>query len=780
MRSTFRVVVALILTCTVAEVGQAEPGGLLLQTAAYQEETVGDLDAAIAIYEEIIKAAEAAQPHLAQAHYRLATCYLKKGQNDKAAETLRRLIERFHEQKDVVAAARKRLADLGRATPDGTEDKPALVTRRVWQDALDTEGAPSPDGRYLSFVDWDTGDLAVRDLTTGENRRLTNKGTWSESSEFAMYSVFSPDGKQIAYAWYNDKERRYELRVIGANGESPRVAYTNQTVSYLAPMGWSTDGRDILVLFNRVRDTSQIALVSAADGTARVVKTFDARGSARINDSKISLSPDGRYIVYDLAAGDDPANSDIFLMSADGSHEAPLVRGAANEVNPIWCPDGKHVLFFGDRTGSLSAWLIRVVEGKPEGDPPLVRENIGRAWPMGFTSDGTLFYSLRTAAPDVFVADLDPQTGRVVGTPASVNKQRLGTKSSPAWSPDGRHLAYAWQGPLQTDWGRTTIVVRSMETGQEREISTGDMRSVSPVRWSGDGRFLVALMANKPRGTFQIGRIDRQTGAVAHLAKVEAPNFLASPKLLPDGKRVFYLLIQRDREEGPVRREMHLEMHLVEIETGEDTKIDIALPPLRWVEGFTDQGQWVICSDPDVDAEPSENAYAQRRTLRLLDLERGEEKQLVAGTINRSVSPDGRWLAFVRPGEGEKADELTIMPSTGGPSRRVFEPSEGNRIRIIGWSPGGESLYFGKLLESSPGAAANRFHLWWRAPSEGGEAVEVGGELELSRNPNQVPVAFRPDGRKVAFQSGQNKSEVWAMENFLPAAGAQDKSKESR
>ena len=37
-------------------------------------------------------------------------------------------------------------------------------------------GSVSPDGRYLSFTDSTTGDLAVHDLETGENRRLTNKG----------------------------------------------------------------------------------------------------------------------------------------------------------------------------------------------------------------------------------------------------------------------------------------------------------------------------------------------------------------------------------------------------------------------------------------------------------------------------------------------------------------------------------------------------------------------------------------------------------------------------
>jgi Tol biopolymer transport system component len=93
----------------------------------------------------------------------------------------------------------------------------------VWPHAENIQGAPSPDGRHLSFVDWSTGDLAVRDLTTGESRHVTNKGSWSESSEQAGYSVFSADGKQLAYSWFNEEKKIFELRSIDLNGTQPHV-----------------------------------------------------------------------------------------------------------------------------------------------------------------------------------------------------------------------------------------------------------------------------------------------------------------------------------------------------------------------------------------------------------------------------------------------------------------------------------------------------------------------------------------------------------------------------
>ena len=39
-----------------------------------------------------------------------------------------------------------------------------MQMRRVWAEAPDNSGSPSADGRLLSFVDWETGDVAIRDL----------------------------------------------------------------------------------------------------------------------------------------------------------------------------------------------------------------------------------------------------------------------------------------------------------------------------------------------------------------------------------------------------------------------------------------------------------------------------------------------------------------------------------------------------------------------------------------------------------------------------------------
>ena len=69
-----------------------------------------------------------------------------------------------------------------------------IVLREVMRSIGDC-GGPSPDGRFLSFVDWETGegDIAIEDLASGERRHLTDNGS-DDSEDFALRCEFSPDG----------------------------------------------------------------------------------------------------------------------------------------------------------------------------------------------------------------------------------------------------------------------------------------------------------------------------------------------------------------------------------------------------------------------------------------------------------------------------------------------------------------------------------------------------------------------------------------------------------
>ncbi len=112
MRPKHFIAIAVLLVVGISLVARAEAPSVLLEKAVYAEETVGDLDAAIELYGQVIADAEANRATLAQAHYRLASCYLKKGQRREAIEELRKLVARYPGQGALVAEAQAMLQGL--------------------------------------------------------------------------------------------------------------------------------------------------------------------------------------------------------------------------------------------------------------------------------------------------------------------------------------------------------------------------------------------------------------------------------------------------------------------------------------------------------------------------------------------------------------------------------------------------------------------------------------------------------------------------------------------
>jgi Tol biopolymer transport system component len=406
-------------------------------------------------------------------------------------------------------------------------------SRKVWGDpGTNILGAPSPDGRYLSYVDASTGDLALLDLAKGEKRRLTRNASGGKG-EFAYFSIISPDNRRIAYAWFND-QKFYDLRIVGLDGSIPRTLYRNEEAGFVQPCAWSPDGKEILTLFFRKDNISQIALVSTSDGAVRVVKSLNW-----VYPKKMDFSPDGRFIVYDSFGRNGSPQRDIYVWWADGSREIPLIEHPADDLFPVWAPNG--ILFASDRAGTMDLWLIPVSEGRALGSPKLARRDMGRFLPMGITRSGAYYYGLRSGRTEVYVAEWDPVAGKLTGKAQLASPRFQGGNGSPEWSPDGKYLAYfSRRGSENYGQESRIIVVRSLVTGQERELSP-KLAHLESLRWSPDGRFfLVSGSDRRSRGG--VYRIDGQTGEATPIVQDDDATFRGlEGEWRGDGKAIFYV-----------------------------------------------------------------------------------------------------------------------------------------------------------------------------------------------------------------------------------------------
>ncbi len=383
-------IVAWLLAVPFAIAQKDEQAEVLMQAAHQKQLVEGQLEEAIQLYRRIVQEHGGSRAVAAKALLEMGLCYEKLG-NTEARKAYERLLRDYGDQNEAVIQARARLAVLSGNVGSRSSE---MVTRRVWAGPdVDVLGSVSPDGRYLSYADSTTGDLALRDLATGKMRRLTNK---TESSESAFFSAVSPDGKEVAYNWFKDDSS--ELRLVGLDGSTPRILFSNKEAGGTLPMDWSPDGKYVLstVIKTGNQFQSQIALISVADGSVRVLKTFDWSVPG-----KMRFSPDGRYIAYDYPPRQESDNRDIFLLAADGSREIPLVEHPAEDELLGWTPDGNHILFTSDRSGSMGAWILRMADGKAQGPPELVKQDIGPAQPIGFTRTGSYYYGLEIGTSDI-------------------------------------------------------------------------------------------------------------------------------------------------------------------------------------------------------------------------------------------------------------------------------------------------------------------------------------------------------------------------------------------
>ena len=703
MKSKAIVCAALALVVAFVLAGASQQSAEQLYKAGlYEEEVGGNLQKAIEIYQDILKRFPDNRAIAAMAQLHIGLCYDKLGTSE-AEKAFQKVIDNYPEQSEAVAEAKGKLALLLRSrAPVKTEDSEFRL-RQVWAGpGVGIDGTVSPDGRYLSFVDWQSGDLAIREIAAGTNRRLTNKGSWAQSSEFALFSKWAPDSRRILYQWY-DKDELFELRVIDVKDTTPRMLYkVGKKDEYVQPFDWSPDGKSILAGLYSAEGFTQLGLISVDEGSVKILKTQFENHPATPKIWGFVFSPDGKYIAYDISQEEKVyEKKDIFLLSADGSTETPLIEHPAVDTVIDWTPDGKGLLFMSDRTGTQDVWLIRIAGGKPQGEPQLLKSSVGRIEPMGVTLGGAFYYGLSGNASDVYEVRVDPRTGKILSTARKAVWEYEGHNGYPDYSPDGKLLAYISSPGMPTVRPRRVLGILSLETGQVRELNPNLVAFDSP-RWAPDGRTIslegIESESGRVGGIYQV---NVQTAAVMPIVQFKKGMTIFSHRWSKDGKFIYYTLSGQDEKACSV--------FVHNLETGQDDKLSGA----------------------------PENAH---------DID---------------ISPDGKWLVLMNR-EGKRA--IRIMPASGGEPREIYSyEQEGNQIMTPAWSADGRYIYFSKLQESPPEAMMDLY----RVSVDGGEAQKIDMSMGRFRH-----FSVHPDGQRIAFSSlGANpeQSQVWVMENFLPA-----------
>jgi Tol biopolymer transport system component len=620
-------------------VAQQKPQEIALQAAMRTETVAGDLRGAIAQYEAILdKYAKTDRAVAAMALVRMAECHQRLGEQ-QATRLFERVLREYADQKNAVAIATTRLGQ-SKAVATST----GMINRQVWTGrSVDAMGTISGDGRTLSFTDWETGDLALRDMRSGSTRHLTNKGSWSTSDDFAEFSAISRDGAQVAYAWWDAKASRYQVRVISAEGTpgSVRTLFDNPDVRWIAPHDWSPDGKWLAVQLQRVDRTAQLGLVGVADGAFRALRSTDWRGTTRM-----FFSPDGSLMAYDLSQADDTHARDVLVLSVDGTKQFTVAPHAAHDVALGWSPDGKSLLLASDRAGSMGLWSVPMTNGQPGSRPSLIKPDIGHLTSsLGMSRTGMLLYAVRTTATTVSTASIDFDSGKFLSEPAFPFETYLSRITQPDWSRDGR-LMVAVAEQSRT---RSGLTIRTPDGKHVRDLAVA-LSYFGRPRWAPDGSITVQGSDFKGRQGFY--RIDAASGDVAPLVLGDdASVFLGQASWLPDGQSLVFRRSMADGVGVVVRN----------VSSG-DERLLVEHPSLRGLS---------VSPDGRTVAYVLQHRDRQLSTVVTQPAEGGEAKEIARipaplDVLNVTLwTPDGQRILFAR------GSSLWVVPSTGGTPRKL-------------------------------------------------------------------------------------------------------------
>ncbi|MDX1284873.1 MAG: tetratricopeptide repeat protein, partial [Draconibacterium sp.] len=497
------VIITFMFLLTIICLSGQENAEQKLSAAIYEEEVNGDLEKAITDYKFIVEKYSNNRPVAAKALLHMGQCHQKLG-NKEAKIAYNQLIREFSDQLEEVKKAQSLLAALKQ--PILKSNSSQLVFTRVWANAHDDQGEPSPDERYISFTNWDHGNLALYDTKTRKHWDITKDGIWGGElgDQFAMSEIWSPDGKKIAFSWWIDSLRGSELRTINADGTDLRILFKANN-SWVDAWEWSPDGEKIIAEKGKRGGPHELVIVNAQDGTVIKLKTLMKTGYWGTNwrYCNASFSPDGKYILYNRSQNINewnrrmPVKSDIYLMDLESYHEIKLIDHPAEDIMPFWSPDGKKIVFLSNRTGKFSLWAVSVENENTVGEPKSIIQNLEYSNILKLTRNGSLYYTKRIPrSGDIYTATMDMGTGKMLTQPKKIINGFEGYNTQPSWSPDGKYLAYSC---LRGDQGRK-IVVRTIENGEEHVLPQKNVLihyKQIPV-WTPDGESIV-LLSNNPQ-----------------------------------------------------------------------------------------------------------------------------------------------------------------------------------------------------------------------------------------------------------------------------------------
>jgi dipeptidyl aminopeptidase/acylaminoacyl peptidase len=334
----------------------------------------------------------------------------------------------------------------------------------------------SPDGKWVAYT------VSVPDTSKDQDDTDLWLASWDGKEQIRLTRSpadehagrWSPDGRYLAFLSNRDDPREVDQLWLfdRAGGEPERLTSFPGGVSDLA---WSPDGRRLALI------------VSDPDSNAKEPGDTSSRGAKPIVIDRFQFKQDEVGWLTDRY-------DRLYVFDLSTRAATRLLSGDYDDAAPSWSPDGQSIAFVSrrrpdfDRTDNYDLY---VVESRPGAEPRQLTTFTG--------------------------PDMSPDWG----------------SRPPAWSPDGKLIAYVQGGPLELlYYAVQSVAVVPAAGGPARVLTRGLDRNVLSPAFSSDGQSVLFLLEGDR--VYHLARGPAAGGAVEPL--VEGQRALTDLEVGRDGR----------------------------------------------------------------------------------------------------------------------------------------------------------------------------------------------------------------------------------------------------
>ena len=339
--------------------------------------------------------------------------------------------------------------ELASFSPDGTRIAFQFISResRNWK-------------RYRGGM---ASDLWIYDLINNTSERFTDfLGTdavpmWREDTIYFM----------------SDRDENQKLNIWAYNLRTKRTRQVTRFTEY--DVKWPSIGPDAIVFENG----GSLHLLDLASGTSQPleikvpadlphVRTELKDVSGRIGS--YSLSPSGKRALFE-------ARGEVFTVPAKHGSVRDLTNtSGVAERDPAWSPDGRHVVYFSDKSGEYELHL-RAGDGKGEERQVTEGGSAFRYRPIWSPDSEKIAFCDKTGI--LYLADVNS------GVITFVDKDEWGPMESYSWSADNRWLTYTRHGANR----HGNVMIYDVNDGTVRQVTSDFYDDAQPV-FDVEGKYL--------------------------------------------------------------------------------------------------------------------------------------------------------------------------------------------------------------------------------------------------------------------------------------------------